>query len=315
MQFQIIPPEGAKHQLRNASQPKELSQGGISPSRSTSHLYQNHTKVLIRMLTHRPSWILKNRIASRTLKVKVTSLSCVRLFATPWTVGYHAILQARVLEWVAISFSRGSSRPRDRTRVCCIADRRFTVWATSSVQSLSHVQLFVTPWITACQASLSITNSRSLLNLVFIQSVILSSHLILCGPLLLLPPIPPQHHDFFPESTLCMRWPKYWSFSFNISPSSEHPGLISFRMDWADLLAVQGTLKSLLQHHSPKASILWHSAFFTVQLSHPYMTTEKTIALISRTFVGKVMSLLFNMLSRLVITFLPRSKHLLISLL
>ena len=140
-----------------------------------------------------------------------------------------------------------------------------------------------------------------------------SSHLILCCPLLLLLPIPPSIRVFSNESTLHMRWPKYWSFSFNISPSSEHPGLISFRMDWLDLLAVQGTLKSLLQHHSSKASILQCSAFFTVQLSHPYMTTGKTIAFIRWTFVGKVMSLLLNMLSRLVITFLPRSKRLLIS--
>ena len=135
-----------------------------------------------------------------------------------------------------------------------------------------------------------------------------SSHLILCHPLLLLPLIPPSIRVFSSESTLCMRWPKYWSFSFSISPSNEHPGLISFRMDWLDLLAVQGTFKSLLQCHSSKASVLWCSAFFTVQLSHPYMTTGKTIALTRRTFVGKVIFLLFNMLSRLVITFLPRSK-------
>ena len=140
-----------------------------------------------------------------------------------------------------------------------------------------------------------------------------SSHLILSRPLLLLPPIPPSIRVFSNESTLRMRWPKYWSYSFSISPSNEHPGLISFRMDWLDLLAVQGTLKSLLQHHSSNASILRHSAFFTVQISHPYMTTGKTIALTRWTFVGKVMSLLLNMLSRLVITFLPRSKRLLIS--
>ena len=139
-----------------------------------------------------------------------------------------------------------------------------------------------------------------------------SSHLIFCRPLLLLPPIPLSIRVFSSESTFHMRWPKYWSFSFSISPSKEIPGLI-FRMDWLDLLAVQGTLKSLLQHHRSKAPILWHSAFFTVQLSHPYMTTGKTIALTRWTFVGKVMSLLFNMLSRLVITFLQRSKHLLIS--
>ena len=140
-----------------------------------------------------------------------------------------------------------------------------------------------------------------------------SSHLILGRPLLLLPPIPPSTRVFSNESTLHMRWPKYWSFSFSIIPSKEIPGLISFRMDWLDLLAVQGTLKSLLQHHSSKAASLWRSAFFTVQLSHPYMTTGKTIALTRGTFVGKVMSLLLNMLSRLVITFLPRSKRLLIS--
>ena len=140
-----------------------------------------------------------------------------------------------------------------------------------------------------------------------------SSHLILCRPLLLLPPSPPSIRVFSNESTLLMRWPKYWSFRFSISPSNEHPGLISFRMDWLDLLAVQGTLKKLLQHHSSKASILQCSAFFTVQLSHPYMTTGKTIALNRWTYVGKVMSLLFNVLSRLVITFHPRSKCLLIS--
>ena len=140
-----------------------------------------------------------------------------------------------------------------------------------------------------------------------IESVMPSSHLILCHPLLLLPPIPPSIRDFSNESTRCMRWPKYWSFSFSIIPSKEHPGLISFRMDWLDLLGVHGTLKSLLQHHSSNASIFWLSAFFTVQLSHPYMTTGKTIALTRQTSVGKIMSLLLNMLSRLVITFLPRS--------
>ena len=182
-----------------------------------------------------------------------------------------------------------------------------------SDQSLSRVRLFATPWIAARQASLSINSFRSSLRLTSIKSVMPSSHLILCHPLLLLPSIPPSIRVFFNESTLCMRWPKYCNFSFSIIPSKEIPGLISFRMDWLDLLAVQGTRKSLLQHHSSKASILRHSPFFTVQLSHPYMTTEKTIALTRQTFVGKVMSLLFNILSRLVITFLPRSKHLLIS--
>ena len=167
----------------------------------------------------------------------------------------------------------------------------------SSFQLLSCVRLFETPWIAARQASLSITNSQSSLKLMYIELVMPSSHLILCCPLLLLPPIPPSIRVFSNESTLHMRWPKYWSFSFSIIPSKEIPGLISFRMDWLDLLALQGTLKTLLQHHSSKASILRHSAFFTVQLSYPYMTTRK--ALIRRNFVGKVTSLLFNMLSRL----------------
>ena len=182
----------------------------------------------------------------------------------------------------------------------------------SSVQSLSRVRPFETPWIVARQASLSITNSRGSLRLTSIESVMLSSHLILCHPLFLLPPIPPSIRVFSNESTLRMRWPKYWSFNFSIIPSKEHPGLISFRMDWLDLLAVQGTLWSLLQHHSSKASIVRRSAFFTVQLSHQYVTTGKTIALTRWTFVGKVMSLLLNMLSRLVITFLSMSKRLLI---
>ena len=150
---------------------------------------------------------------------------------------------------------------------------------SSSVQSLSRVWLFATPWIAACQASLSMTNSRNLLRLMSIESMMPSSHLILCRPLLLLPSIPPSIRVFSSESTLHMRWPKCWSFSFGISPSNEHPGPISFRMDWLDIFAVQGTLKSLLQHHSSKASILWCSAFFIVQLSHPYMTTRKNHSL------------------------------------
>ena len=156
----------------------------------------------------------------------------------------------------------------------------------SSVQSLSRVWLFATPWIAARQASLSITSSRSSLKLMSIKLVMPSSHLILWRPLILLPPIPPSIRVFSSESTPCMRWPKYWSFNFSINPSNEHPGLISFKMDWLDFLAVQGTLKSLLQHHSPKALILQCSAFFIVQLSHPYMTTGKTIALTRQTFVG-----------------------------
>jgi len=183
----------------------------------------------------------------------------------------------------------------------------------SSVQLFSRVWLFATPRTAFCQASLSITNYQSLPKLMSFESVMPSNHLILCRPLLLLPSILPSIRVFSNESALCIRWPKYWSFSFNISPSNEHPGLISFRMDWLDLLEVQGTLKSLLQHHSSKASILQCSAVFIVQLSHPYMTTGKTIALTRWTFVDKVMSLLFNMLSRLVITSSPRSKCLLIS--
>ena len=205
--------------------------------------------------------------------------------------------------WWAIlhGVAKSRTRLRDFTMSHCLD-------SVSSVQLLSRVWLFATPWTTARQASLSITNSWSTP-----MSVMPSNHLILCRPLLPLPPIFPGIRVFSNESALCIRWPKYWSFSFNISPSNEHPGLISFRMDWLDLLVVQGTLKSLLQHHSSKASILWCSAFFIVQLSHRYMTTGKTIALTRQTFVGKVMSLLLNMLSRLVITFLPRSKHFLIS--
>ena len=234
-------------------------------------------------------------------------------FLCPWDS------QARILEWIAIPFSGGSSLSQGsnpgllhcRQILYCLSYREALQF--SSVESLSRVWLLATPWIAAHQASLSITNSQSSLRLMSIESVMPSSHLTLCHPLLLLPPIPPSIRVFSNESTLRMRWPKYWNFSFNISPSNEHPGLISFRMDWLDLLAAQGTLKSLLQHHSSKASILRHSAFFIVQLSHPYMTTGKTIALNRWTFVGKVMSLLLNMLSRLVITFLPRSKRLLIS--
>ena len=184
-------------------------------------------------------------------------------------------------------------------------------FSISSVQSLICVQLFVTPWTIACQASLSITKSWSLLKLMFIELVMPSNHLILCLPLLHLPSIFPSIRVFSNESILRIKWPKYWSFSFSLSPSKKYSGLISFRIDWLDLLAVQGTLKSLLQHHSSKAPILQCSAFFIVQLSHPYMTTGKTIALAKWTFVGKVMSLLFNMLSRFVIAFLPRSKHVL----
>ena len=183
------------------------------------------------------------------------------------------------------------------------------IYGFSSVRSLGCVRLFESPWTTAHQPSLSISNARSLLKLMSIESVMPSNHLILCCPLLLLSSIFPSIRVFSNESSLYIRWPKYWSLSFNISPSNEYSGLIFFRMDWLDLPAVQETLESLLQHHSSKASI-WCSAFFIVQLSHSYMTTRETIALTRQTFVGKVMSLFFNMLSRLVITFLPKSKHL-----
>ena len=183
----------------------------------------------------------------------------------------------------------------------------------SSVQSLSRIRLFATPWTAAHQASLSITNSQGLLKPMSIGSVMPSNHLILCHPLLLLPSIFPSIRLFSNESVLHIKWPKYWSFSFSISTSNEYSGLITFRMDWLDLLAVQGTLKSLLQHQSSKALILLHLAFFILQLSYLYVTTGKTIAFTRWTFVGKIMSLLFNMLSRLVITYLPRNKCLLIS--
>ena len=191
-------------------------------------------------------------------------------------------------------------------------DGNLAIFLFSSIQ-FSCYRLFVNQWTAARQASLSITNSWSLLRLISTELVMPSNHLILCCPLLLLLSIFPSIRVFSDESVLCIRWPKYWSFSFNIIPSNEQSELIAFRVDWLDLLAVQGTLKSLLQHHSSKPSILRHSAFLIVQLSHPYMTTGKTIALTRQTFVGKVMSLLFNMLSRLIITFLPRSIHLLIS--
>ena len=203
--------------------------------------------------------------------------------------------------------------PLSKDLVYSVMQNGWSTFQFSSVQLLSRVRLFATLWIAAHQASLFITNSWSSLKLMSIELVMPSSHLILCHPLLLLASIPPSIRVFSNESSFRMRWPKYWSFSFSISPSNEHPGLTSFRMDWLDLLAVQGTLKSLLQHHSSKLSSLRCSAFFTVQLSYPYMTTGKTTALIRWTFVGKVISLLLNMLSRLVITFLPRSKHLLVS--
>ena len=260
-------------------------------------------------------------------------------FSRVWLLDYsppgssvHGIHQARILVWATMPSSRGSSRPGDRTHVycgSCTAGGFFTaeppgkpcvyvhefyyrqklhrslLLYLSSVQLLSCVQLFATPWTAAHQASWSISNSRSSLKLMSIESVMPSNHLILCCSLLLLPSIFPSIRVFSNESVLRIRWPKYWSFSFSISPSNENSGLISFRMDWLDLLAVQGTLKSLLQHHSSKASILWCSAFFIVQLTHPYMTTGKTISLTRQTFDGKVMSLLFNMLLYLLVAINP----------
>ena len=203
--------------------------------------------------------------------------------------------------------------PRPLKTSLCLT---LVLWFLLFVQSLSHVWPLMTPWTAARKASLSFTISLSLLKLMSIESVTPFNHLILCHPLLLLPSVLPSIRIFSSESALCIRWPKYWSFSFSfsISPSIEYSGLISFRIGWFDRLPVQRTLKSLLQHYSPKVTILWCSAFFMVRFSHLYMTTWKTMALTMRTFVGKVMSLLFNTLSRFVTAFLPRSKHLLISL-
>ena len=187
---------------------------------------------------------------------------------------------------VTLGFQNSHERYLYKTLCVCMCIYMYIQF--SSIQSLSHVWLFVTPWTAARQASLSITKSQSLLKLMSIELVTPSNYLILCRPLLLLPLIFPSIRVFSKESALCIRWPKYWSFSFSHQPSNEHSGLISFRMDCLDLLAVQGTLKSLLQHHSSKASVLWHSAFFIIQLLHPYMTTGKTITLTRQTFVGNV---------------------------
>ena len=227
----------------------------------------------------------------------------------PWEVAVESLKLALQCRWGGKQCRQSCSGSDGGVLLMCprinrVASVTAATWESSSVQLLSCFRIFATPWITARQASLSITNSLSLLRLMSIESVMPSSHLILCRPLLLLPSI----RVFSNESALHTQWPKYWSFSFSISPFNEHPGLISFRMDWLDLLAeIQGALKSLLQHHSSKAWILQCSAFFMVQLSHPYMTSGKTIALTRWTFVGKVMFLLFNMLCRFVITFLPRS--------
>ena len=242
---------------------------------------------------------------------------------SPLGYSVHRIFQARVLEFPKPDFLLSHTLLLTRTpshmQKCYLPSfimQRILNNVSTKAQSVQFSRSVVSNSLqlhAARQASLSITNSRSSPKPMSTESVMPSNHLILCRPLLLLPSIFPSIRVFSNESALHIRWPKYWSFSFNISPSSEYSGLISFRMDWLDLLTVQGTFKSLLQHHSSKASVLWRSAFFIVQLSHPYMTTGKTIALTRQTFVDKVMSLLFNMLSRLVITFFPRSKRLLIS--
>ena len=205
-----------------------------------------------------------------------------------------------IWKWIARSIQLGPE-PSIEVEVAQKGEEVIGGWGgentDDTVQSLICVQLFVTTWTAACQASLFITNSQSWLKLTSIKSVMPSNHLILCHPLLPLPSIFLSIRVFSKESVLCIGWPKYWSFRFSISPSNEYSGLISFRIDWFDL-AVQGTLKSLLQHYSSEASIIWCSAFFMVQLSHPYMTTDKTKALTRQTFVGKIMSLLFNILSR-----------------
>ena len=233
-----------------------------------------------------------------------------------WKTRHNVLFTLKTRETsLFYSFSYKNLAKRTSQGLRAHSDRQFLLHLRCSPQFSSVTQSCLTPcdpMDCSTLASLSIANSQSLLKLMSIESVRPSNHLILCHPLLL-SSIFPSLRVISSESVLCIRWPKDWSFNFSLSPSNEHSGLISFRMDWLDLLAVKGTLKSLLQHHSSKASVLWCSAFFIVQLSHSYMTTGKTIALTSWTFVGKVISLLFNMLSRLVIIFLPRSKRLLIS--
>ena len=212
-----------------------------------------------------------------------SKLKTIQMPFSRWSSPYRRLLFSNIKQRTVDIYLEGSQGNYAVWKKSVLI-RLYTISVSQSVQSLSRVRLFRTPWIGAHQASLSITNSRSSLRLMSIESVMPSSHLILYCPFLLLSPIPPSISVFSSESTLRMRWPKYWNFSFSIIPSKEIPGLISFTMDWLDVLAVQGTLKSLLQHHSSKASILWHSAFFTVQFSHPYTTTGKTIALTRRTF-------------------------------
>ena len=275
------------HGACRALRAQRTEKGRLSQSKTLMDMQGNKAKELL------DPW-MSTRLNWRffCLFFKVT-LSCLTLWdpmdcSLPGS-STHGILQAKILEWVDTPISRGSFQHRDRTQVSHIAGGFFTSWATmeaqielgqfSSVQSLSRVQLFVTAWTSAHQASLSITNSWSLLKLMSIMSVMPSNHLTLCCHLLLLPSIFSSIRGFSNESVLHIRWPKYWRFGFSISSSYEYSGLISFKINWLDLLAVQGTLKSLLQHHISKASILQGSAFFVVQLSHPYMTTRKTIAL------------------------------------
>ena len=258
-----------------------------------------------------PSRLETKRVSESSLAKRQMYLvaQSVRLFATLWTVACQTPSPWDFSGIFFISFSRGSSCPNDGTHipsVSCIAGKFFTHCAIGCC-SFSPVRLFSTPGIAAHQASLSFTISQSLLKLMSIESVMPSNHLILCRPLLLLPSIFPSISVFSDKSVLHITWPKYWSFCFSINHSNEYSGRISFRIDCFYLLAAQGTLKSLIQHHCLKASILQGSAFFTVQLSHPYMTTRKTIALTIQIFVSKVMCLLFNILSRLVIAFLRRS--------
>ena len=245
---------------------------------------------------------LKKTIASNLCAICVLCAQLCRTLCDP--MSYIAHQAPLSMEFSRQEYQSGLSFPSrcsGRTRISCVfsilAGEFFTTEppgkpsCSCSVQLLSPVRLFATPWTVACQGSLSITNSQSLHKLMSIESVMPSNHLIFCRPLLLPPSVFPSISVFSKELILCIRWPKYWSFSFSISPSNEYSGLISFRSDWLDLLAVQGTLKSLLQHHSSKASILWCSVLFIVQVSHPYMTNGKTIALTRWTFVGKVMSL------------------------
>ena len=264
----------------------------------------------------RETWV-RSLCQQDPLEKEMVTHSSILAWRIPWTEKSGSLQSTgsqRVRhDWatsISLSLFKLSTTVRNVKKKKC---EHTVILYSQSVQLHSHVQLFETPRTAAHQASLSITNSRTLLKFMSTELVMPSSHLILCRPFLLLPSIFPSIRVFSNESVLHIRWPKYWSFSFSISPSNEYSGLISFRMDWLDLLAVQGTLKSLLQHHSSKASVLQRSAFFTVQLSHLYMITGKNKPLTRQTFVSKVMSLLLNMPSRLVIAFLPRSKHLLIS--